>query len=121
MTTRHDKRSSSEPAQNSTRPVALAWLLFVPLMLLGCPSGANKPGSDSSVTPARSEVKPASDFVGERAFEHVRKQVEFGPRPAGSAELEKTRNYIIDQLKSYGLKVTTDELDRKSTRLNSSH
>jgi Zn-dependent M28 family amino/carboxypeptidase len=39
----------------------------------------------------------------------VRKQVEFGPRPAGSAELEKTRNYIIDQLKSYGLKVTTDE------------
>lgn len=50
-----------------------------------------------------------SDFDGERAFEHVRKQVEFGPRPPGSAELEKTRGYIIDQLKSYGLNVTTDE------------
>jgi glutaminyl-peptide cyclotransferase len=50
-----------------------------------------------------------SDFDGERALEHVRKQVEFGPRPAGSAELEQTRNYLIDQLKSYGLKITTDE------------
>ena len=40
---------------------------------------------------------------------HVRKQVEFGPRPAGSAELEQTRNYIINELKNYGLKVSTDE------------
>jgi Zn-dependent M28 family amino/carboxypeptidase len=39
----------------------------------------------------------------------VKKQVEFGPRPAGSAELEKTRAYIIDQLRSFGLNVTTDE------------
>jgi len=35
--------------------------------------------------------------------------VEFGPRPAGSAELEQTRNYLLEQLKSYGLKITTDE------------
>lgn len=42
-------------------------------------------------------------------MEHVRKQVEFGPRPPGSAELEQTRTYIIGELKSYGLKVTTEE------------
>jgi Zn-dependent M28 family amino/carboxypeptidase len=60
---------------------------------------------DAPASPAKS----ASDFDGERAFEHVRKQVEFGPRPPGSAELEKTRAYMIDQLQSYGLKVTTDE------------
>jgi Zn-dependent M28 family amino/carboxypeptidase len=39
----------------------------------------------------------------------VRKQVEFGPRPAGSAELEKTRAYIVDQLRSFGLTITVDE------------
>jgi Zn-dependent M28 family amino/carboxypeptidase len=39
----------------------------------------------------------------------VRKQVEIGPRPAGSAELARARDYIINELKSYGLNVTTDE------------
>jgi Zn-dependent M28 family amino/carboxypeptidase len=42
-------------------------------------------------------------------MDYVRKQVEFGPRPAGSAELEKTRGWIVDQLRSFGLNVSTDE------------
>jgi glutaminyl-peptide cyclotransferase len=97
---------------HTSRRLALGFLVIVPLTLIGCPSGANKPvdmrpatSSDASSSPAKS----ASDFDGERALEHVRKQVEFGPRPPGSAELEKTRGYLIDQLKSFGLKVTTDE------------
>jgi hypothetical protein len=85
--------------------LALALVLAFPFLLLGCPSNTNKPVDASTPTGAPAK----SDFDGDRAFEHVRKQVEFGPRPAGSAELEKARNYIIDQLKSYGLKVTTDE------------
>lgn len=80
--------------------------LILPISLTGCPSKSNQPGE---VAPTNSPAKSASDFDGNRAFEHVRKQVEFGPRPAGSAELEKARGYIIDQLKSYGLNVTTDE------------
>jgi hypothetical protein len=86
--------------------LALAFVLIVPFLLLGCPSNTNKP-ADGSTPPPASPAK--SDFDGERAFEQVRKQVEFGPRPAGSVELEKTRNYMIDQLKSYGLNVTADE------------
>lgn len=42
-------------------------------------------------------------------MDHARKQVEFGPRPPSSPALEKTRTYIVDQLKSYGLKVSLDE------------
>src|SRR6267378_3112920 len=95
-----------EPLKNSSRFLALAFVLIVPLLLLGCPGNTSKP-ADGSAAPPASPTK--SDFDGDRAFEHVRKQVEFGPRPAGSAELEKTRNYLIDQLKSYGLNVTTDE------------
>jgi len=98
--------SLTEPFKNSSRLLALALLLIVPFLLLGCPSGTNKP-ADGSTPPSASPAK--SDFNGDRAFEQVRKQVEFGPRPAGSAELEKTRNYMIDQLKSYGLMVKTDE------------
>jgi glutaminyl-peptide cyclotransferase len=91
--------------KNSSRFLALAFVLTFQLLLLGCPS-SNKP-ADAVATPSAPLAK--SDFDGDRAFEHVRKQVEFGPRPPGSAELEKTRNYMIDQLKSFGLKVTTDE------------
>lgn len=81
--------------------------LILPLTLLGCPSNSNKPVGTAS--PETSPSKSGSDFDGDRALEHVRKQVEFGPRPPGSAELAKARAYIIDQLKSYGLNVTTDE------------
>ena len=100
--------SLTKSPNNSSRFLALVFVLVAPLILLGCPSGANKPVNETPATPT-SPGKAASEFDGERAFEHVRKQVEFGPRPAGSAELEKTRNYLIEQLKSYGLKVITDE------------
>ena len=97
--------SLAGPSKDSSRFLALAFVLIVPLMLLGCPGSTNKPADGS--TPPAAPAKSA--FDGDRAFEQVRKQVEFGPRPAGSAELEQTRNYMVDQLKSYGLKVTTDE------------
>lgn len=57
---------------------------------------------------------PRPAFDGNRAFAHVSKMVEIGPRPAGSAELAKTRQYIIGELQSYGLKVTTDEFNAKT-------
>lgn len=98
------KPSLNVPLSNSSRFLAFTFVLTLLFLLLGCPGSTNKPVDGASPSP------PAkSDFDGDRAFEQVRKQVEFGPRPAGSAELEKTRDYIIDQLKSYGLKVTTDE------------
>ena len=42
-------------------------------------------------------------------MDHVKKQIDFGPRPPDTPELAKTRAYIADELKSYGLKVSFDE------------
>jgi Zn-dependent M28 family amino/carboxypeptidase len=42
-------------------------------------------------------------FDSSRAWEHIRRQVSFGPRPAGSEALAETRKYIIDQLKAAGI------------------
>ena len=42
-------------------------------------------------------------FDGNRAFEDLRQQVDFGPRPAGSAALKQTRDYIKKQLVAAGL------------------
>ncbi len=46
----------------------------------------------------------AAGFDSSRAWEHLRRQVAFGPRPSGSAALNETRRYILSQLKSFGVK-----------------
>jgi glutaminyl-peptide cyclotransferase len=46
------------------------------------------------------------EFSGERAFAHVQRLVEFGPRPAGSTAIEKSRDYIQDQLRRSGWQIT---------------
>ena len=47
-------------------------------------------------------------FDGKRAFEHVVKQVGFGPRPSGSAAIGKLQEYILGELSSYGCKADVD-------------
>ena len=42
-------------------------------------------------------------------MDHVRKQINFGPRPPDTPQLAKTRAYIMNELKSYGLNVYLDE------------
>ncbi len=50
-------------------------------------------------------VRPASAprFDGSRAFEDLKAQVALGPRPAGSAAIKQTRDYIKKQLTEAGL------------------
>jgi glutaminyl-peptide cyclotransferase len=45
---------------------------------------------------------------GEKAMEHVRAQVAFGPRPPGSPQLQKCREYIAQQLRSFGYQLEED-------------
>ena len=57
---------------------------------------------------AQSLQSSASPFSGERAMEHVRAQVVFGPRPPGSPELQRCREYIAAQMKSFGYVIEED-------------
>jgi glutaminyl-peptide cyclotransferase len=111
-------RASQRRKLRGSRRVNLA-LLFVavaPLFFTACPKGdrpdtsrvgvsVRSPGESPSSEPIPSTVA----FNGERAMDHVRKQLEFGPRIPGSPELAKTREYIVNELKSSGLTVFTDE------------
>jgi glutaminyl-peptide cyclotransferase len=96
-----------------TRSLPAAFCVLAPLLFAACPKNENLPINPrvgiSRGTPTPKPPPLAVAFNGERALEHVRKQLDIGPRPPGSPELEKTRNYIISELKSSGLKVTTDE------------
>ena len=81
-------------------------------------------------TPARKESTPAKQakvlpeppaeiwklFSGERAFEDVRKQIEIGPRPSGSAEIEKARAHITGALSNAGWQVERQEFTDTTPR-----
>jgi glutaminyl-peptide cyclotransferase len=99
-------------ATNSTVQRAALALLF-PLFCAACPKNdppAQPPVRVSSTTRSAERPRPIpTAFNGERALDHARKQIEFGPRPPASPQLEKTRAYIVDQLKSFGLTVSLDE------------
>ena len=56
------------------------------------------------------------NFLGEKAFAHVQHLVDLGPRPAGSEALEKSRLYIIEQLKSAGWTVARSEFSDQTPR-----
>ncbi|HMF80204.1 MAG TPA: hypothetical protein VK562_02290, partial [Candidatus Acidoferrum sp.] len=55
---------------------------------------------------AKAETKVWDEFSGEKAFAQVQRLVDFGPRPAGSKAVEKSRDYIEDQLRRSGWQVT---------------
>lgn len=99
--------------RNPQSAIRLSLLLFVCTLSLACANSdvASKPATTPTVsaTAESEQAKKTTDFSGERAFNHVKAQVAFGPRPAGSAALEKTREYLVNELKSYGLKVSLDE------------
>ncbi len=57
---------------------------------------------------AQSPSSSAPALSGEKAMEHVRNQVAFGPRPPGSEALQKCREYLIRQLEGYGYQVEKD-------------
>jgi len=45
----------------------------------------------------------APRFDSNHAWEHLRRQVSFGPRPSGSAAIAENRRYILDQLRAAGV------------------
>src|ERR1041384_7805478 len=55
------------------------------------------------------DIKIWQEFSGEKAFAHVQRLVDFGPRPVGSKAIEKARTYIDDQLRQAGWHVERQE------------
>jgi glutaminyl-peptide cyclotransferase len=62
------------------------------------------------------QTKIWEQFSGEKALAHVQRLVDFGPRPSGSEAIEKSRQYIEDQLRRSSWQVTpqafTDDTPR---------
>ena len=106
----HQRCKFSLPLNNYSRTLCLLALSF---LSTACPKDAPQPNSriGNSERPKESSpvVPGAVAFNGERALDHVKKQVEIGPRISGSPELAKTRDYILKSLKSFEVAAKTDE------------
>jgi Zn-dependent M28 family amino/carboxypeptidase len=63
--------------------------------------------------PASMQTAPLK-FDSTRAYEDLRRQVGFGPRPSGSAALAQTRQYILAQLKAAGVAAREDAWDAQT-------
>ncbi len=64
---------------------------------------------------ARAQEK-ITDFDATRAYSHMKRLCEIGPRPPGSEAIRKAQQYIIGELKSCGLKITQDDFVAETTR-----
>jgi glutaminyl-peptide cyclotransferase len=94
-------------------PVAILTLA----LLSGCKADGRESGAAAPAQPSAAAAQISNDapspektggFDGQKAYEHVAKQVAFGPRPSGSQAIGQTQDYILSQLKSFGCMVETD-------------
>src|SRR5688500_16084848 len=75
---------------------------IAPIVAVGLLAGCDRASTEP---PQNVRQKIWEDFSGENAFAHVQAMVDFGPRPAGSEAIEKTRAYLTKQLELSGWKV----------------
>lgn len=70
----------------------------------------------SAESPGAPQAKIWEEFSGEKALAQVQRFVDLGPRPPGSGAIEKSRDYIENQLRLSGWQVTrqafTDDTPR---------
>jgi len=83
-------------------------ILFVSVLAAISCAGNEPQAVAPSPTVDQKPVK-TTGFDGERALAHVKALVDIGPRPSGSTGNEKAGEYIVRELRSYGIKTSIDE------------
>src|SRR6266699_838871 len=67
-------------------------------------------------SPRPSQRRIWEEFSGEKALAHVQRLVDLGPRPPGSEAIEKSRDYIENQLRLVGWQVTRQAFTANTPR-----
>ena len=82
-------------------------VILVMALLVACRSAPPTPVP--TATPTATPTPEPLEFDGERAYEHVVAQCDFGFRPTGSEAWRATGDYIIAELQAQGWAVETQE------------
>ena len=86
---------------------AIGALSAMGAIAVGCtaPNKSAQSVQSAPVEPTGSQIASSGEvrFDSARAWKHLDAQVSIGPRPSGSAAIQKTRDYILAELKKAGL------------------
>jgi glutaminyl-peptide cyclotransferase len=91
---------------------ALSAILFSALCLLESGCGAKNGTVDPQTSSPQTVTELWTAFRGDLAFAEVQKQVACGPRPSGSAAIEKARSIIDQSLRRHGWEVEHQGFDQ---------
>ena len=86
--------------------LALGAIVLLGTIMTSCKGSAQEAAARNREPSARTgeaQIAPIPAFDGARAWEHLRRQVGFGPRPSGSPAIAETRRYIISELEAFGI------------------
>ncbi|MCB9282959.1 MAG: M28 family peptidase [Lewinellaceae bacterium] len=77
------------------------------LWTLSCKN--DKPGTDTDTPPPAAKTYKVPAFNADSAYLYVKKQVDFGPRTTNSPGHQATKEWLVSQLKGYGLDVVEQD------------
>src|SRR6266852_1759843 len=92
---------------NEKPAITLSLILFLAVPF-GCHAQSNNVAGDRA---GSSNAEKAAEFDAARAYDHVKKLVALGPHPSGSESIKKAQEYIENELKGFGLKVSGDSFN----------
>ena len=94
-----------------SKKILAAVLAFSLVLNFGC-----KPDKPENKPPPPAPVEEVAvpKFDRDSAFYFVKKQVDFGPRLPNTEGHRKTKNWLVDKLKSYGLTVIEQDFEAKA-------
>lgn len=103
---------SSKGSGKVSQTVAVLAGVLLCISAIAC-SGTSHPAADAdapSTTGPYAAPPPSQTggFNGTRAWSYLVKIVDFGPRPPGSANIQREQRYLAGELNSFGCKVTQD-------------
>jgi len=116
--------AAEAPPRRTFRSLACALSLAVLLPLPSCQKSAAPGAAAAAVPPAPLDPLPAYEaarslhrqFSGEKALAWAQSITAFGPRPAGSEALEKTRQHLEGELKKHGWVVQRQSFEDTTPR-----
>ena len=92
------------------KKMAFAMLASIALLTFGCKNDA--PQNDETAADIQPVAVPK--FERDSAFAFVKKQVDFGPRVPNSDAQKRCKDWLVERLTAYGLKVTEQPFTAKA-------
>jgi hypothetical protein len=108
------RRGGCAPIRRTFHIVPRVYFFAFLLVLLGGCGRRNADAEPGSASPVPKELW--KEFSGSNAFEHTGKLVGLGPHPAGSRELDKARDYILENLRGSGWDVESQKFTDTTPR-----